>query len=83
LRSYDGIKGTQEDAMKARTCLSAKAARRAACSAEERWQAALRRLSPDAPELFSDRQEDAVEIDCILRDFERARDEALGVERYA
>ena len=69
--------------MKARACRRAKAWRRAAGSAEERWQAALRKLNPDAPELFSDRQEDAVEVEYILRDFERAHDEALGVERYA
>lgn len=69
--------------MKARTCKRAKERRRSAFSAEERWQSALRRLNPDAPELFSDRQEDAVEVECILRDFERAHDEALGVERYA
>lgn len=69
--------------MKARTCRREKERRRAACSAEKRWQSALRRLDPDAPELFSDRQEDAVEIECILRDFERAHDAALGVERYA
>ena len=68
--------------MSARTCKRAKE-RRAVCSAEKRWQSALRRLNPDAPELFSDRQEDAVEIECILRDFERAHDAALGVERYA
>lgn len=69
--------------MKARICKRAKARRRAACTAELRWLAALRRLRPEAPELFSDRREDAVEVECILRDFERAHDEALGVERYA
>ena len=69
--------------MNARTSKRAKEWRRAAGSAEGRWQAALRQLNPDAPELFSDRQEDAVEVECILRDFERAHDEALGAERYA
>jgi len=69
--------------MKARTCKRARARRPAACSAERRWQAALKRLDPEAPELFSDRQEDAVEVECILRDFERVHDEALGAERYA
>lgn len=69
--------------MKARTCKRAKALRPPACSAEARWQAALDRLSPDAPELFSDRQDHAMEIECILRDFEQVHDEALGAERYA
>lgn len=78
-----GSKGTLENAMKSRVCKRADARRRAACTAEERWQAALRRLRPDAPELFSDRQEDAVEVERILREFERVHDEELGVERYA
>ena len=76
-------KGTVVKAMKARNCKRVNARQRAACTAEQRWQAALRRLRPEAPELLSDRQEDAREVERILRDFERARDEALGVERYA
>jgi hypothetical protein len=78
-----GSNGTVENAMKARTCRRENARRRAACTAEERWQAALRRLSPDAPDLFSDRQDHEVEVECILREFERVHDEALGAERYA
>ena len=69
--------------MKARMCKRVNARRRAAGTAEQRWRAAVRRLRPDAPELFSDRQEDAREVECILREFGRAHDEALGVERYA
>ena len=75
--------GTDENAMKPRICRRAKTRRRGACTAEQRWLEALRKLRPEAPELFSDRQEDAVEVESILRDFERAHDEALGVERYA
>jgi hypothetical protein len=69
--------------MKTRAWKRTNERRRAVSCAEARWQAALRSLNPDAPELFSDRQDDAVEVECILRDFERAHDEALGVERYA
>lgn len=70
--------------MKVSRCKSERARRRrAVCSAEARWQRALRALRPGAPEVFSDRQEDAVEYEHILREFGRARDEALGVERFA
>ncbi|OGA25181.1 MAG: hypothetical protein A3I02_08805 [Betaproteobacteria bacterium RIFCSPLOWO2_02_FULL_67_26] len=75
--------GTVEIVMGTRITRRVNAQRRALCTAEARWQAALRKLSPEPPELFSDRQDEAVEVECILRDFERVHDEALGVERYA
>jgi len=41
------------------------------------------RLSgPQDLELYSSRLDEAVEYESILRDFECARDEALGAERY-
>ena len=54
----------------------------AARRAEERLRAALRTRWPDAPDLFSDRNEDAAERASILRDFESVHDEALRAERY-
>lgn len=56
--------------------------RTAATRAEERLRAALRAQRPEAPEVFSDRDEDAAEYQSILRDFERVHDEALCAERY-
>ena len=48
----------------------------------QRLQSALRAQRPDAPDLFSDRDEDDVEYASLLRDFELVHDEALGAERY-
>lgn len=43
----------------------------------------LQTLRPvTTPDIFSDREEDAVEHDSIVREFETARDEALSAERY-
>jgi hypothetical protein len=36
-----------------------------------------------APDMFSDRDDDAAEHASLMRDFERMRDEALGSERYS
>ena len=42
------------------------------------------RLSgPQDLEMYSSRIDEAVEYESILRDFEYARDEALGAERYS
>jgi hypothetical protein len=49
--------------------------------ARRRLHAALQ-LRLEAPDIFSDREEDAAEYDSIVRDFETARDEALSAERY-
>jgi hypothetical protein len=38
---------------------------------------------PDAPALFSDRDDEAAEWASLLRDFECVHDEALGCERYS
>jgi hypothetical protein len=50
--------------------------------ARRRLHAALQTLRLEAPDIFSDREEDAVEYDSIVRDFETARGEALSAERY-
>ena len=50
---------------------------------ERQLQAALRAQRPDAPDLFSDRDEDDVEYASLLRDFECVHDEALGAESYS
>ena len=62
-----------------RSGISATAARRA----EQRLQAALRAQSSAAPDLFSDRDDDAAEYAGILRDFVNAHEEELGAERYS
>ncbi len=50
----------------------------------QRWLLApLQAQWQDAPALFSDRDDDAAEYASLLRDFECARDEALGAERYS
>lgn len=48
----------------------------------QQLRAALRAQRPDAPDLFSDRNEDDVEYASLLRDFECVHDEALGAECY-
>lgn len=54
------------------------AARRA-----EAWlRAALQAQRADPPDLFSDRDDDAMEYASILRDFTCRHDVALGAERY-
>ena len=58
------------------------AARAAMRRCERQLQAALRAQRPDAPDLFSDRNEDDAEYASLLRDFECVHDEALGAERY-
>ena len=61
-----------------RNGVSAPAARRA-----ELWlRAALQAQRAEALELFSDRDDDALEYASILRDFECAHDKALGAERH-
>jgi hypothetical protein len=50
--------------------------------ARRRLEAMLQTLRREAPAIFSDREEDAVEYDSIVRDFERVHDEALSAERY-
>lgn len=59
------------------------AVRTPAHSMEGRLQAMLQAQRPDAPDLFSDRDEDDVEYASLLRDFECVRDEALGAECYS
>jgi len=50
--------------------------------ARRRLHPALQMPRLEAPDIFSDREEDAAEYDSIVRDFETARDEALSAERY-
>jgi hypothetical protein len=51
--------------------------------ARRRLHAMLQTLRPVAtPDIFSDREEDAVEYDSIVRDFETVHNEALSGERY-
>jgi hypothetical protein len=50
--------------------------------ARRRLEATLQTLRLEAPDIFSDREEDAVEYESIVRGFETARDEALSGERY-
>jgi hypothetical protein len=50
--------------------------------ARRRLHAALQTLRREAPDIFSDREEDAVEYESIVRDFETVHDEALAGERY-
>ena len=59
------------------------AVRASANGMERRLQAMLRAQRLDAPDLFSDRDEDDVEYASLLRDFECVRDEALGAECYS
>lgn len=54
---------------------------RAARVAETRLYTALR-AQHTAPDLFSDRNEDAAEYAAILRYFERVHDEAADADRY-
>lgn len=58
------------------------ATRAPARGGEKRLLAALRAQSPDALDLFTDRDDDAGEYQSLLRDFERVREEAIGAERY-
>lgn len=50
--------------------------------ARRRLEATLQTLRLEAPDIFSDREEDAVEYDSIVRDFAIAHDEAFSGERY-
>jgi len=54
----------------------------AAPGAEQKLQALLRAQRRDAPELFSDREEDAKEYDSIVRRFVAVHDETLSAEPY-
>jgi hypothetical protein len=56
--------------------------RKAARVAEARLQVALRGQLLHAPDLSSDRDEEATEYAAILRDFERVHDEATGADRF-
>ena len=58
-------------------------ARASANSMERRLQATLRAQRLEAPDLFSDRDEDETEYASLLRDFECVRDEALEAECYS
>ena len=51
-------------------------------AARRRPGVALQVLRLEAPDIFSDREEDAVEYENIVRDFAIVRDEALSGERY-
>ncbi|HET9384873.1 MAG TPA: hypothetical protein VFO67_06975 [Gemmatimonadales bacterium] len=55
---------------------------RAARVAEAQMQAALRTRLLQAPDLFSDRDENAAEYASILQDFERLRNEATDADRF-
>ena len=50
--------------------------------ARRKIEAALLALRMREPDIFSDREEDAVEYDSIVRDFEMARNEAVAADRY-
>jgi hypothetical protein len=50
--------------------------------AQRRLEALLRAMPHDPQDVFSDREEDAVEYDSIVRDFANACDEALSAARY-
>ena len=69
------MKATVHRAARAETPVMARDARR-------KIEAALQALQMQAPDIFSDREEDAAEYDSIVRDFETARDEAVAADRY-
>jgi hypothetical protein len=69
------MRATVHRTAKAEIPLMARHARRRLEAAQAQW--------PEAPDMFSDRHDDAAEYASLMRDFECVRDEALGSGRYS